>query len=313
MRICQFVTLLLCVAFARVAAQEVQAPLDAAKALYIAAAYQEALSALDNVTGGEQLDEAVKYRALCLLGLNRPQDAEQAIERLIERRPLFTLDELDSPKLRAMFRDARSRVLPGAATKLYQQARASLDRGELVAAADQFGTVIKLLDEPEVASQPSAADLKVLATGFAKLVTEQLSLERQRSTPPSPTPSAAPPAERAPDAAALDHVFGDADADVVPPVPLSQTMPAWVPPSMAVRSITFAGTLELVIDEHGAVTSVEVTRPTIATYDRLLVTAARTWQYRPAFRGGEPVKYRKTVHITLRPQTSAVGGTPQIK
>jgi len=80
---------------------------------------------------------------------------------------------------------------------------------------------------------------------------------------------------------------------------------------MEVRSITFVGAIDVVIDERGAVTSVAVTRPTIATYDRLLVEAARTWRYRPASQNGKPVKYRKTVHVTLRPSTP--GPTPQIQ
>ena len=311
MKTVQLVAVLVWSASLSAGAQEAKEPLAAAKALYLAASYQEALAALDTVTSGDDMDEAAKYRALCLLGLNRPGDAEEAIEHLIERRPMFTLDALDSPKLRSMFLDARTRVLPVAATNLYQQARASFDRGELATAKDQFATVIELLGQPEVASQPSAADLKLLSTEFAKLVDQQL-VERERAKGPAPAaPAVTLPAEPAPEAPAPDRIYGENDATVVPPVPLSQTIPPWVPPTMEVRSITFAGAIDVVIDERGAVTSVAVTRPTIATYDRLLVDAARTWRYRPASQNGKPVKYRKTVHVTLRPSTP--GPSPQIQ
>src|SRR5690242_20364971 len=93
-----------CAAMVRLSAQNADTPLEAAKNLYLSASYQEALTTLESVQGGDaQFDEATKYRALCLLGLNRPQEAQEAIERLIVRQPLFSLDPSDSPKLRAMF------------------------------------------------------------------------------------------------------------------------------------------------------------------------------------------------------------------
>src|SRR5262245_338957 len=46
-------------------------PLDAAKTLYLAAAYEDALSALGNLPASADLDQADKFRALCYLALNR--------------------------------------------------------------------------------------------------------------------------------------------------------------------------------------------------------------------------------------------------
>src|SRR5262249_49117349 len=114
---------IMCVAAAAaLSAQNADDPLDAAKTLYLSASYQEALATLDGVHADAQRDEAEKYRALCLLGLDRQADAEEAIAHLIERRPLFALDPQDSPKLQAMFTDTRARVLPAAATSLYATA-----------------------------------------------------------------------------------------------------------------------------------------------------------------------------------------------
>jgi hypothetical protein len=81
----------------------------------MSASYEEALSELSQLPPGADLDQADKYRALCLLGLNRPQEATESIDRLIKRRPLLKVDERDSPKLVLMYRDAQARLLPGAA------------------------------------------------------------------------------------------------------------------------------------------------------------------------------------------------------
>lgn len=273
--------------------------LDSAKSLYLSASYQEALTALDSVkSDGAAADEAAKYQALCLLGLNRQQDAEQAIEQLVTRRPLFKLDPFDSPKLQAMFTEVRAKVLPTAATQLYERAKGAFDRGDLTAAADQFATVLTLLAQPEIASQPSAGDLKLLANGFANLIDQQITLQKQAAV--AKAAAAAPP----PPAAVVDQIFDDRDTDVIPPVAIEQQIPSWVPPSQFVGAQTFKGTIEIVIDEQGAVASAAMTQPTILPYDQLLLSAAKHWRYRPASRRAQPVKYRKSIAVTLRPTGS---------
>ncbi len=271
-------------------------PLDAAKSLYLSASYQEALAALDSVKGdGEAADEAAKYQALCLLGLNRQQDAEQALEHLVTRRPLFKLDPFDSPKLQAMFTEVRTRVLPTAATKLYESAKQAFDHGDLGTASDQFATVVVLLSQPEIASQPSTGDLKLLAAGFAKLIDQQLTLQKQAA-------AAAKPAAAAAAARVADEIFDDRNRDVVAPVAIDQTIPVWTPPNAIIAARTYTGAVEVVIDEHGAVASASITQPTMVLYDDLLLAAAKKWRYSPAMRGSQPVKYRKTINVTLRPR-----------
>lgn len=278
--------------------------LDAAKSLYLSASYQEALTALDGVkSDSDAADEAAKFQALCLLGLNRQQDAEQAIEQLVTRRPLFKLDQFDSPKLQAMFTEVRTKVLPAAAAKLYERAKGEFDRGELTTAADQFATVLTLLAQPEIASQPSVADLKLLANGFANLIDQQITVQKQaaavRAAAPAPHPATP----------VVDHIFDEKDVDVIPPVVIEQQIPAWVPPSAFVGARTFAGSIEIVIDEHGAVVSAAMAQPTILPYDQALLSAAKNWRYRPAVRGARPVKYRKIITVTLRPSTSTTRPT----
>ena len=63
------------------------------------------------------------------------------------------------------------------------------------------------------------------------------------------------------------------------------------------------GVVEVIIDETGAVESAAMILPLDPAYNRLVLAAAKTWSYRPARRGGAPVKYRKRVQISLTPGT----------
>jgi hypothetical protein len=278
-------------------------PLTAAKSLYQSASYQDALAALSNLPSGANLDEADKYRALCFLGLNRAQDAEHALEQLVTRRPLFKLDpSFDSPKLVATFRDVRAKVLPSVARTLYGTAKASFDTGKFATASTQFNDLLALLAQPEVADQTAFADLRLLADGFAKLSAQQLKTQQAEAPRPAiERPRVDAPAEPRP-AAAAQRVFSADDSNVVPPVTISQTVPNWSPPTNELR--TFSGAVDIVIDERGAVMSATINQPVSPLYDRALIAAAKRWQYRPALLSGQPVKYRKSVAVVLRPNAN---------
>jgi len=278
-------------------------PLTAAKSLYQSASYQDALAALSNLPSGANLDEADKYRALCFLGLNRAQDAEHALEQLVTRRPLFKLDpSFDSPKLVATFRDVRAKVLPSVARTLYGTAKSSFDTGKFATASTQFNDLLALLAQPEVADQTAFADLRLLADGFAKLAAQQLKVQQAEAPRPAvERPRVDAPAEPRP-AAAAQRVFTMDDANVVPPVTISQNVPNWSPPTNELR--TFSGAVDIVIDERGAVVSATINQPVSPLYDRALIAAAKRWQYRPALLGGQPVKYRKSVAVVLRPNAN---------
>ncbi|MGH9163805.1 MAG: hypothetical protein ACRD2X_27965 [Vicinamibacteraceae bacterium] len=107
--------------------------------------------------------------------------------------------------------------------------------------------------------------------------------------------------ERATDAAAAPRRAARAAAPpaIVPPVVISQSVP---PP----RGITFGRqpaklTLEVLIDEEGRVERAALTEPLHPIYDALVLDAAEDWQYKPATRDGQPVKFLKTIEITVRP------------
>jgi hypothetical protein len=325
--------------------------LDAARQLYLAASYEEALESLATVPSGADLDQVDKLRALCLLALSRNDEARKALESLASRRPLLQLDESESPKLVSLYREARLRMLPPATKSLYGVARASYEKGELEAAKQQFGDVLTLLADPELSKLPEIADLKLLAEGFANLVDQQLSRQTASSGAPAPTaaqprpPAAAaqtssketsipipppaaiqpppqtsqttapapgsvpasdrstPPAVTAavPAPAATDRaIFTVDDPGVTAPVAIEQRLPPWVPPA-GLSDQSFSGSIELLVDEAGRVTVATMSKSVNASYDRLLLTQARTWRYRPATRNGRPVKFRRVVSIVLAP------------
>jgi hypothetical protein len=278
-------------------ARAAEDPLDAAKTLYLSAAYEDALAALTNLPGTVDVDQADKFRALCFLALNRTQDAQQALERLATRRPLLTFDEAESPKLVTMFRDARNKVLPAAARSMYATARASFEHGELSKASTEFGELITLLSEKELAGQAAFADLRMLADGFAKLTQQQIA---ERAAAAAAAASAPPPAPPEP-AVDAKRVYSSTDSDVIAPVAIEQTIPAWVPPSANLRYQEFSGVLDVVIDENGSVSSASMSQRVNIVYDQLLLSATKRWRYRPAMRQGKAVKYRKQLNIVLRP------------
>jgi len=55
----------------------------------------------------------------------------------------------------------------------------------------------------------------------------------------------------------------------------------------------------VIIDETGAVESARMRVSLNGNYDRLVLDAARTWQYQPATVNGVPVRFRKIVQVSL--------------
>ena len=76
-------------------------------------------------------------------------------------------------------------------------------------------------------------------------------------------------------------------------------MPAWNPANPVDKIRDFRGTIEIVVDPTGKVSTATVTRSVNAAYDPLLLKAAMQWQYKPATRAGVPVTYRYAVDIHL--------------
>jgi tetratricopeptide (TPR) repeat protein len=283
--------------------------LAAAKTLYASAAYEEALARLSTVNAGRNADEVDQYRALCLLALGRTPEAQRSLEQLVARQPLFKMSEADvSPRLIAMFHGVRKRLLPSAARNLYATAKITFDEKNYAVASAQFKDLLVLLADDDLAGDAAAlGDLKLLGEGFLKLADVELAAAAKAApatppkTPIGPTGTGTAPAPT-PSGQPGPRVYSEADVDVTPPVEVVRTFPPWHPPNGMAQRVAYRGVLRLVIDERGKVESAGLVQPVSDAYDAVLVKAALTWQFRPALKNGEAVKYQKLVSFTLSPR-----------
>src|SRR5436190_18447410 len=112
--------------------------LGSARDLYAAAAYEDALAALNGLRPSDRSEDksvVEQYRAFCLLALGRTADADAAIEAAVAASPFTQPSEADiSPRVRSRFRDVRRRVLPRIIERRYTEARAAFDRKDTTAA-----------------------------------------------------------------------------------------------------------------------------------------------------------------------------------
>jgi tetratricopeptide (TPR) repeat protein len=256
------------------------------KDLYAAAAYEDALAVvtrLDTVEADPQVDQ---YRVFCLVALGRSSDAERAVEEVIKARPNYRPDAADvSPRIQELFSTVRRRVGPAMVKAMYLDAKAALDRKDREGAIVRFEEMLRLADDPDVKDGPSISELRLLGAGF-------LDLSRALAAP-------RPPATPADGAVAASVV---AKPVVVPPVPIREPLPAWVPSDAASRFAEFRGAMRVRIDSEGRVTDAEMTAPVHPMYDRLLLLAAREWTYQPARTNGIAVPSEKVVQIVLKPR-----------
>jgi hypothetical protein len=274
-----------------------QEMLASAKSLYESASYEAALTELSAIHTSELADTVDTYKALCLLGLGRVRDAEQALELVVTRQPMLVLNDTEySPRVVALFRDVRKKALPAAAQQLYLAARADYENKNYEAAAAGFKQALQVIADIGPDSQTTTlADLKELSSGFATLADAKIAA---LASPPSGAAAPAP-------AAAATGVIGPAfytlaDIDVTPPVVVEQPIPTWTFTAYAPNRM-FSGTLEVLIDEKGSVETVTLTEPIWPPYDLTLLSAAKRWQYQPAMRQGKPVKFKRTLVINIDP------------
>ena len=153
------------------------------------------------------------------------------------------------------------------------------------------------------------ADLTNLAEGFADLNRAALDAEERRATE-----ARAAEDKRALDAGAASRgdttvpapapdlalrIFDLRDADVTPPVVERQDISRWVSTLPRPRPGTNLGSIEVVVDESGAVTGAMIRASVSRFYDTVLLESSKLWHYRPATRQGRPVKYRRVVGIVM--------------
>jgi TonB family protein len=265
-----------------------QEPLTKAKALYDAAAYEEALTLLASV----QVPEAQQYKALCMLALGRAQDATGAVELLITTSPTFepSAEEVP-PRFVTLVSEAKRKLLPGIARRTFSEGRDQFRTGDREAALKKFDLVMTLASSPIFKETSEAEDLRTLASGFIELA--------RASAPPRPEPPASTPApEPAKVAAAAPGAPAGPPPEVVQPVAIRQEIPP-IPSGMSGLGSPTAS-VKVVIGLDGKVVSASMQQPSHPLYDREVLRAAREWLYQPATLNGRPVPSEKVVTIQLR-------------
>ena len=264
-----------------------QETIQQVKALYASAAYEDALSMLSRMQASNRRPEYEQYRVFCLVALGRTVEAEKAIASVVSADPSFVPDPAEaSPRIRDMFAKTRRALVPEIAQRLYQEARAALNRKDRAGAATQLESLVQLIDSTAMSyeDEPMLSELRLLASGFLDL-TRAVDARAE----------SARAAERAPAKAAA------APPQVMAPVPLKQDLPVWVPPDLASRR-EFRGAVRVFISESGSVTGAELSPGVHPLYDRVLLQAAKTWQYQPALRNGSPVPSEKVIEVVLKPR-----------
>jgi TonB family protein len=293
--------------------------LAAAKSLYAQGIYEDALMKLAAIRGESTADEVDEYRALCQLALGRTAEAQRSLESLFTRAPLFKMSDTDvPPRLVTMFHDVRRRLLPAAIRTLYAKAKSNYDQKNFAPAITQFKDLLTLTNDEDLGDEAAAlADLKLLGEGFLGLsVVEQekavaaaaakAAAAAAAAPPPKPEPPAGEPPKTpaaAPGSAPQGpKIYTETDKDVTPPVEISKALPEWNPSNPQWRKFELSGAIRIVIDEAGKVESVTLVQSVHESYDPLLLAAARQWQFKPARKNGQPVKYQKVVAVLLAPR-----------
>lgn len=319
-----------------------QDSLAAARDLYTTADYREALAMLTRLrpaaTAPDDVRAIEQYRAFALIALGRDAEAELVVEAIAQRDPLWTLPAGEaSPRIATLFAQARERALPGVLRQRLAAARALYAEKSYDAAAEAFTGVLLLLEDPAMAHAAGGdvQSITALATGFRDLslaAGEQARAAASRQTQadaaqiaatippatdavppaagvsPAPVDAGSPPTD-APASTAGSQPAAEpepssppaASTEIVPPVAIAQAIPratdATVPMGASQTIL-----LDIVIDETGRVERAQVRRSVNRLYEAELVAATRGWRYTPATQGGRPVKYERTLEVTLNPR-----------
>ena len=256
-----------------------QEPLKRAKALYDAAAYEDALTILTPV----DMPEAQQYKALCLLALGRAQDAAGAVEKLVAAQPTFEPSAQDvPPRFVTLVSDTKRKLLPALARRAFNEGRDLFRNGSREDALTHFNLVMTLTSDPSFKQSADAEDLRTLAAGF-------IDLAKATAPPPAPAQALAkaPEPVRTPD-----------PPEVVQPIVVKQYIPP-VPVEVGTQGSAVMS-VRVVINASGKVTEASIQQPSHPLYDRLVLLAAKDWVYQPAKMNGRPVTSEKIVTVQLR-------------
>jgi hypothetical protein len=217
---------------------------------------------------GESL-EAAEQRAGALFAEGRTEEAVVFFDGIVMKNPLYQLDPLRStPEALAAFQASKRRLLPAITRRYYQEARMAYDAGDFSMTLAKGERALTLLRDVDL--DPSDAGLSGEVTDLMALATAARTLEESR-------------------------IYTKADRDVTPPRPIGRQLST---ASLSGKS-PLTGRLELVVGRTGEVETVKLDTPVNGYHDRMIVSAAKAWHYRPALRKGHAVRYSMVMSITL--------------
>jgi protein TonB len=285
--VCSAFLIVSTVTTSRLTAQDV---MQSVKDLYASAAYEDALSAVGKIEGGGSSGlEAEQYRIFCLVALGRVDEAEKAVESVLNAHPEYRPDSAQaSPRIQTLFSQVRRRIGPVLVKKMYQEGRSAMERKDRDAAVAQFEGMLRIANDPDIRSDATMAELKELGSGFLEL--SKALPAKPKTVEATPTSSAAP---------ARPSV-------IVPPSVIQQKLPPWVPDPVS-RATEFRGAIRVQISAEGRVTNAEMIRSVHPAYDQALLRAARGWLYEPAKKDGVAIPSEKTVEVAVTPPQQKTG------
>ncbi len=210
-----------------------------------------------------------EMRATSLLAQGQALAASAAFDALVTSNPLYQPRPSDlTPEAQSAFRTSQQRLLPGIAQRDYDRAKAAFDA-----------------DDPEQALVVAREAMAIIDKGVVA-TPSQLKEDLQYLI------------EQATAAAATlnEIIYTEDDAGVVPPRPLSRQMPVTSPVGVPPNRV---GWLEMVIDRNGTVAFVKLHTPLNRHHERMIVSPAKAWRYRPAMKNGKPVMFRMLLKVNL--------------
>jgi hypothetical protein len=220
-------------------------------------------------TTGDSL-EAAERRAAGLLAAGRADEAGMIFDYIVMRSPLYQLDPAhSSPEALSAIRSSKRVLLPALARRHYQAARAAFDAGDYSLAIAEGEQAVTLLNDADIGAAP--ADLSVDVPNLVALASAVRTAEEER-------------------------IYTIADPGVTPPRPLGRQLST---ASLSRRSLQPTGRLEILVGRSCRVEAVKLDTPLNGYHDRMMVSAAKAWHYKPALRNGKPVRFSLVMSINL--------------
>jgi len=214
--------------------------------------------------------DAAARQAATLLASGRAEDAQRVFDSIVLANPLYQIDSARStPEAVAALEASRRDILPALARRDYMNARAALDAGDYDRALSEGSRITTM-----IAHYDGDAAFTGLRGALQQLLARASVMKARED----------------------DRVYAEADDGVTPPAPLSRQLPATLP--FGITSST-VGRLEMLISRDGEVEIVKLHTPLNRYHERMIVSAAKAWRYRPALKDGKPVRFRLVTSINL--------------